>query len=139
MADIPGHLRTCLQMGKIASLAILVSGGIVLQILACALFNNWWPMLSVIMYVLLPMPLLFFAGSDSSSLFNESDNSWINAAKFLTGASTIGSIAIPSILKHAGLIGWGALALDLSSYVVFLVAILCYLCMGDSDDYYSFI
>ncbi|KAL1212970.1 putative vacuolar protein sorting-associated protein 55 [Cardamine amara subsp. amara] len=47
-------------------------------------------MLSVIMYVLLPMPLLFFAGSDSTSLFNESDNSWINAAKFLTGASAVG-------------------------------------------------
>ena len=33
MADIPRHLRACLEMGKIAFLAILVSGGIVLQIL----------------------------------------------------------------------------------------------------------
>ncbi|CAF1929207.1 vacuolar protein sorting-associated protein 55 homolog [Brassica napus] len=140
MADIPRHLRACLDMGKIAFLAILVSGGIVLQILACALYNNWWPMLSVIMYVLLPMPLLFFAGSDSTSLFNESDNSWINAAKFMTGASAVGSIAIPVILKHAGLIGWGALAFDLSSYVVFIVAILSYICVGDdSDNYYSYI
>lgn len=66
--------------------------------------------------------------------------SWINAAKFMTGASAVGSIAIPSILKHAGLIGWGALAFDLSSYVVFLVAILCYICVGDdSDNYYSYI
>uniref|UniRef100_A0A1J3EQB9 Vacuolar protein sorting-associated protein 55-like protein n=1 Tax=Noccaea caerulescens TaxID=107243 RepID=A0A1J3EQB9_NOCCA len=140
MADVPRHIRACLDMGKIAFLAILVSGGIVLQILACALFDNWWPMLSVIMYVLLPMPLLFFAGSDSTSLFSESDNSWISAAKFLTGASAVGSIAIPSILKHAGLIGWGALAFDLSSYVVFVVAILAYICIGDgSDNYYSYI
>lgn len=29
---------------------------------------------AVIMYVLLPMPLLFFAGSDTSSLFSESGN-----------------------------------------------------------------
>lgn len=29
------------------------------------------------MYVLLPMPLLFFAGSDSTSLFNESDNRYV--------------------------------------------------------------
>lgn len=66
--------------------------------------------------------------------------SWINAAKFLTGASAVGSIAIPSILKHSGLIGWGALAFDLSSYIVFLVAILSYVCIGDgNDDYYSFI
>lgn len=78
---------------------------------ACALYNNWWPMLSgelehhwnlnpissvscfysfhwwdfgdksipllfslaVLTYVLLPMPLLFFAGSDDS-IFSESDN-----------------------------------------------------------------
>lgn len=33
MAGLPGHLRTCLHTGKLALLAILVSGGIVLQIL----------------------------------------------------------------------------------------------------------
>ncbi|KAA8525929.1 hypothetical protein F0562_007971 [Nyssa sinensis] len=109
MADLPGYVKACLQMGKLAFLAILVSGGIVLQILACALYNNWWPMLTVITYVILPMPLLFFAGSDASSLFSESGSSWADATKFLTGASAIGSIAIPVILKHAGVIGWGAL------------------------------
>ncbi|GMY29294.1 vacuolar protein sorting-associated protein 55-like [Fagus crenata] len=135
MADLPGYLRACLHTGKLASLAILVSGGIVLQILACALYNNWWPMLSVLMYVLLPMPLLFFAGSDNSSVFSESQSVWVNATKFLTGASTIGSIAIPAILKHAGVIGWGALAMDLSSFFVFVLAIMCYIRMGGDDDY----
>ncbi|CAL1383367.1 unnamed protein product [Linum trigynum] len=103
MADLPGYVRSCLQTGHLAMLAILVSGGIVLQVLACALYNNWWPMLTVVMYVLLPMPLLFFAGSES--VFQESDSSWMNASKFFTGASTVGSIAIPAILKHAGIIG----------------------------------
>ncbi|MED6134482.1 hypothetical protein PIB30_037450 [Stylosanthes scabra] len=126
-------------MGKLAFLAILVSGGIVLQILACALYNNWWPMLSAITYVLLPMPLLFFAGSNGSSVFSESDSSWVNLAKFLTGFSTIGSIAIPSILRHAGVIGWGAFAMELSSFFVFVLAILCFVGMSDEDDYYSMI
>ncbi|XVE65234.1 hypothetical protein DITRI_Ditri07aG0164800 [Diplodiscus trichospermus] len=135
MADLPGYLRTCLHTGKLAVLAILVSGGIVLQILACALYNNWWPMLTVIMYVLLPMPLLFFAGSNGSSLFSESDNSWVSATKFLTGASAVGSIAIPAILKHAGVIGWGALAMEFSSYFIFVLAIMCYIQMNDDDDY----
>ncbi|XP_038687877.1 vacuolar protein sorting-associated protein 55 homolog isoform X1 [Tripterygium wilfordii] len=147
MADLPGYCRACLHTGKLAFLAILVSGGIVLQILsdllcaswqACALYNNWWPMLTVIMYVLLPMPLLFFAGSDSYSLISESDNSWVNATKFLTGASAIGSIAIPTILKHAGVIGWGALAMELSSFFVLVMAIMCYIRMGEDDDYNMF-
>ncbi|CBI33944.3 hypothetical protein VitviT2T_002373 [Vitis vinifera] len=135
MADLPGHVLACLHSGKLAFLAILVSGGIVLQILACALFNNWWPMLTVIMYVLLPMPLLFFAGSDTSSLFSESGNSWVDATKFLTGASAVGSIAIPAILKHAGVIGWGALALELSSFFVIVVAIMCYIQMNSDNEY----
>ncbi|KAL4339774.1 hypothetical protein GQ457_08G025600 [Hibiscus cannabinus] len=139
MADLPGYLRTCLHTGKLALLAILVSGGIVLQILACALYNNWWPMLTVIMYVLLPMPLLFFMGSNAS-LLSESDNGWVNATKFLTGAAAVGSIAIPVILKHAGIICWGALAMELSSYFIFVVAIMCCIRMNNDDDYsYSFL
>lgn len=35
MADLPRHLRACFHTGKLAMLAILVSGGIVLQILVC--------------------------------------------------------------------------------------------------------
>ncbi|KAL5795249.1 hypothetical protein ACOSQ2_000069 [Xanthoceras sorbifolium] len=136
MADLPGYVHACLHTGKLAFLAILVSGGIVLQILACALYNNWWPMLTVIMYVLLPLPVLFLAGSDSSSSFSESNNSWVNATKFLTGASAVGSIAIPVILKHAGVIGWGALLMELSSFFIFVLAIMCYIGTSE-DDYYS--
>ncbi|KAH9620731.1 hypothetical protein KSS87_007675 [Heliosperma pusillum] len=103
---------------------------------ACALYDNWWPMLSVIMYVLVPMPLLFFAGSDASLLFEEASNdSWVNATKFLTGASTIGSIAIPVILKHAGVIGWGALAMQLSSFVVLILSIMCFVTLNADDGY----
>ncbi|CAO2819382.1 unnamed protein product [Amaranthus hypochondriacus] len=136
MAELPGYMVACVQSGKLAFLAILVSGGVVLQILACALYNNWWPMLTVIMYVLLPIPMMFFAGSDTSSLFTESSgNSWLDAAKFLTGASVVGSIAIPTILKHAGIIGWGALVMELSSFFVFILAILCFIKMDDDDAY----
>ncbi|KAM7530942.1 hypothetical protein LguiB_034352 [Lonicera macranthoides] len=138
MADLPGYVIACLHTGKLACLAMLVSGGIVLQILACALYNNWWPMLTVLMYVLLPMPLLFFAGSDASAMLSESGNSWVDATKFLTGASAVGSIAIPVILKHAGVICWGALIMELSSYFIFVLAIVCYIGMH-SDDGYSMI
>ncbi|KAL2901545.1 Vacuolar protein sorting-associated protein 55-like protein [Bienertia sinuspersici] len=146
MADLSGRMVACVQSGKLAFLAILVSGGIVLQILACALYNNWWPMLTdsnglglifaVIMYVLLPMPMMFFVGSDASSLFTESSgNSWFNATKFLTGASVVGSIAIPAILKHAGIICWGALVMELSSFFVFVLAIMCFIKLDDDDGY----
>ncbi|KAF6135361.1 hypothetical protein GIB67_027235 [Kingdonia uniflora] len=138
MADLPRYVIACLHTGKLACLAILVSAGIVLQILACALYDNWWPMLTVSMYVLLPMPLMFFVGSDASSLYTDSGNSWVNATKFLTGASAVGSIAIPFILKHADVIGWGALVMELSSFFIFVSAILCYFQMSNEDEYTMF-
>ncbi|XP_058104195.1 vacuolar protein sorting-associated protein 55 homolog [Magnolia sinica] len=135
MADLPRYVIACLHSGKLAFLAIMVSAGIVLQVLACALYNNWWPMLTVIMYVLLPMPLLFFVGSDTSSLISTNGNGWIDATKFLTGASAVGSIAIPIILKHANVIGWGAMVMELSSFFVFVSAIVCFLQMSNEDEY----
>lgn len=40
MADVPYYVRSCLQSGKLALLAILVSGGIVLQILVAFLTKH---------------------------------------------------------------------------------------------------
>lgn len=41
MADLPGHVLACLHSGKLAFLAILVSGGIVLQILVSSILSCW--------------------------------------------------------------------------------------------------
>ncbi|MBA0678961.1 hypothetical protein Goari_020276, partial [Gossypium aridum] len=107
-------------------------------ILPLRAYANMLQCFAVIMYVPLPMPLMFFAGSDGYSLLSESGNSWANATKFLAGASAIGSIAIPAILKHAGVISWGALAMELSSYFVFVLAIMFYIRMNNDNDYSFF-
>ncbi|KAG0453014.1 hypothetical protein HPP92_025678 [Vanilla planifolia] len=132
------RIFTCLLTGKLALLAIMVTAGIVLQVLACAVYNNWWPMLTVVMYVLMPMPLLFFVGSDSTSLMSSDADSWVNVAKFLTGASIVGSIAIPSILRHSGTICWGAFGMELSSFFVFGLAIVLFLQMNNENNYTLF-
>jgi Vacuolar protein sorting 55 len=48
-------------------LAFSFSLGVLLQLLGCLLWHNWWPMLTAFMYVLVPMPMLFFGGMDSGS------------------------------------------------------------------------
>ncbi|KAK8962063.1 hypothetical protein KSP40_PGU009413 [Platanthera guangdongensis] len=60
---------------------------------------------------------------------------WVDFTKFLTGASVVGSIAIPSILKHAGVICLGALMMELSSFFIFGTAIFLYLVMNREDEY----
>ncbi|MQL88213.1 hypothetical protein Taro_020769 [Colocasia esculenta] len=146
------RLTGCVRTGKLVLLAIMVSAGIVLQFLvrnqtkinlpyetpSPILTLNCAPA-AVLMYVLLPMPLMFFSGSDASSLTSaERSGSWADFTKFLTGASAVGSIAIPSILKHADVIGWGALAMALSSFFSFLLAIVLFLQLSNESDYSLF-
>uniref|UniRef100_A0A0E0FZC1 Uncharacterized protein n=1 Tax=Oryza nivara TaxID=4536 RepID=A0A0E0FZC1_ORYNI len=107
-------------IGWLAGLAFMFSTSILLQILACALYNNWWPMLAALMYVLVPMPCLFFGGGSTQFLTSRDGGGWFNAAKFLTGASAMGSIAIPAILRHAGLIETGAMFIEFTSFFILL-------------------
>ncbi|BBH07606.1 Vacuolar protein sorting 55 family protein, partial [Prunus dulcis] len=83
----PASLPT--KRALVSSMAMTIEASILLQILACALYNNWWPMLSALMYVLVPMPCLFFGGGSTQFLLSRESDGWVNAAKFLTGASTL--------------------------------------------------
>ncbi|XP_027155867.1 vacuolar protein sorting-associated protein 55 homolog [Coffea eugenioides] len=60
---------------------------------------------------------------------------WADVTKFLSGASAVGSIAIPIILKHAGVIGWEAMATELSSFFTFVLAIVCFIGTSEDDGY----
>lgn len=115
----------------IGGLAGSFSLGVLLQILGCVLWHNWWPMLTAFMYVMVPMPYLFFGGGDDST-YNSSAmvSGWIDAGKFLTGFSAVGSIAIPVILFHANKIAGGALAMEIAAVTVLGGTVVAY-------DYYS--
>ncbi|KAK4393954.1 Vacuolar protein sorting-associated protein 55 [Sesamum angolense] len=89
-------------------------------------YSNWWPMLSALMYVLVPMPCLFFGGGSTQFLTSRDGGGWMDAAKFLTGASAVGSVAIPIILRHAGLIGSGAMFIEFTSFFIFVCTVLCF-------------
>ena len=52
------------------------------------------------MYVLVPMPALFF-GTGSMGGGSNLASGWEDAGKFLVGFSAVGSFAIPAILFHA--------------------------------------
>ncbi|XP_003565146.2 vacuolar protein sorting-associated protein 55 homolog isoform X1 [Brachypodium distachyon] len=112
--------------GRLAGLACMFSTSILLQILACALYNNWWPMLAALMYILVPMPCLFFGDGSTRFLTTGEGGAWINAAKFLTGASAMGSLAIPAILRHAGLIETGAMFIEFTSFFILVCTVMCF-------------
>eukprot|EP00243_Klebsormidium_subtile_P000774 TRINITY_DN11294_c0_g1_i1.p1 TRINITY_DN11294_c0_g1~~TRINITY_DN11294_c0_g1_i1.p1 ORF type:complete len:126 (-),score=12.62 TRINITY_DN11294_c0_g1_i1:245-622(-) len=125
-----------MSLQVIAGLAFLFSLGILLQILGCALYNNWWPMLTALMYVMVPMPCLFFGGGSTSDFISaDNETGWEDAAKFLTGFSAVGSIAIPAILRHADLIATGAMFIEFLSFGVLLVTVLLYQRISREDEW----
>ncbi|BBN09858.1 hypothetical protein MPTK1_4g23290 [Marchantia polymorpha subsp. ruderalis] len=136
MADWEAHFAGCLGPCRLAGLAFMFSVGILLQILGCALYNNWWPMLSALMYVMVPMPCLFFGGSSSSDFLSMSEGGdWKDVAKFLTGFSAVMSVAIPAILHHADLIEKGAMLLELLSFAILLCTVILFQKVNQEDDW----
>ncbi|KAM0863769.1 hypothetical protein ACQ4PT_044402 [Festuca glaucescens] len=133
LARSPGRFRAAARLPEmamtvegLAGLACMFSTSILLQILACALYNNWWPMLAALMYIIVPMPCLFFGDGSTRFLSSGEGGAWINAAKFLTGASAMGSLAIPAILRHAGLIETGAMFIEFTSFFILVCTVLCF-------------
>ncbi|KAK2364422.1 Vacuolar protein sorting 55 (VPS55) family protein [Trifolium repens] len=92
-------------------------------------------MLSALMYVVVPMPCLFFGGGSTQFLMSRDGGGWMDAAKFLTGASSVGSIAIPIILKHAQMIETGAMLIELVSFFIFICTVMCFHQASLDDDW----
>ncbi len=63
---------------------------------------------------------------------------WIDAGKFLTGFSAVGSIAIPAILFHAEKITGGALAMELAAVAVLAATAFAYDYLSNDDGSYYY-
>lgn len=63
---------------------------------------------------------------------------WIDAGKFLTGFSAVGSVAIPAILFHAQKITGGALAMELGAVAVLGGTALAADYLHSRDGYYAY-
>eukprot|EP00249_Psilotum_nudum_P007781 c20812_g2_i6 orf=107-385(+) len=83
-------------------------------------------MLTVLMYVMVPMPCLFFGGSSAGLISSRDARDWADAAKFLTGFSAVGSLAIPAILHHAQLMKAEAMYLQFSSFFLLICTVLLF-------------
>jgi Vacuolar protein sorting 55 len=57
-----------------------------LNMQGCILYDNWWPMLTAFLYVLVPMPYMFFGAGSGDSLY--SNDMEIGCAAAAPGFST---------------------------------------------------
>ncbi|URE01960.1 Vacuolar protein sorting 55 containing protein [Musa troglodytarum] len=59
----------------------------------------------------------------------------INAVKFLSRASAVGSTSIPAILRHANLIETGAMLIEFTSFFILVCMALCFHPVSLDEDW----
>ena len=101
-------------------LAFIFSVAIFLHILACALYNNWWPSLILVSYLVAPLPLCLYArAARSESLFDSGGGKaaqhW---AEFTSTSILTLVVGIPFILWHVGVVEGGAALMDLAGFLL---------------------
>ena len=76
------------------------------------------------MYVLVPMPYMFFSGR--SAISSGLSEGWKDTGRFITGFAAVVSFAVPGILFHARVIKTGAFVMELFASAMVLGAGLYY-------------
>ncbi|BGP36929.1 Vacuolar protein sorting-associated protein 55 [Rhodotorula kratochvilovae] len=99
MADSRAGLKTLITLSFVLSLSFL------LIILSCALWGNWLPLLTAVLFTFAPLPNWLCArcaGADDFSA--EYSSGPLDFGHFLTSCFLVSGVALPYVLAHAGVI-----------------------------------
>jgi len=112
------------RLYTLGPLAFLMALGVMLNILACALFGSWWPMIVFVGYVIVP-PLALM-GLYRRKRYN---NVLIDARMFsLTSVSFVCTVCVLMhlLLWHAQITVWQATLLNMIGTPLVFIAIICF-------------
>eukprot|EP01101_Sappina_pedata_P000751 TRINITY_DN10941_c0_g1_i1.p4 TRINITY_DN10941_c0_g1~~TRINITY_DN10941_c0_g1_i1.p4 ORF type:complete len:134 (+),score=36.76 TRINITY_DN10941_c0_g1_i1:87-488(+) len=116
-------------------LALFLSCGIAMNILACTIFenSNWWPIFTVFAYLLAPLPNMI-ASRSGKDMFDRSNGNIEHLAMFLTGALITSGFGIPVVLLHGRVIEPNSMALSLSGGILVYGSLIAYLHFFESKS-----
>ncbi|KAL2918885.1 Vacuolar protein sorting-associated protein 55 [Polyrhizophydium stewartii] len=115
-------------MKTILALAFLLACGILSVILSCALDSNWLPLVSVLLFLLAPLPNAVCKRAAGSSDFMSEDNSGLlDTGYFMTAFFVVSGLALPVVLNHSGAITSLALILSLCGGSLIYLTVLGYM------------
>ena len=148
-----------MQLFQILLLALLCSLSIFMHILACALWQNWFPAITCaplsssrraparrsrttstalagLGYLLAPLPIALYNMSSGDSLLSESNKSGQHWAEFFSTFLISLVVGTPFVMMHTGLIASGAVFMTLSGFVlaVATVALLAFFSRAEAQD-----
>ena len=121
----------------LVGLAVLLATGVMLNILACALFaHGWWTFFVVFAYIGAPLPDLLCKNCTTRSEDDEEEEvgcrtccilGWQDGAYFVTGFLLISGLALPLVLAHNLVVGLPTMIMSLIGGLCIYVSVACYL------------
>ncbi|GAA5890926.1 hypothetical protein JCM6882_008858 [Rhodosporidiobolus microsporus] len=92
-------------------LSFVLAVSFLLVILSCALWSNWLPLLTAVIFALAPLPNFLSSRCSGADDFSADYTSApLDLGHFLTSCFLVSGVALPFVLAHAGVIaptaGW---------------------------------
>jgi len=107
-----------MELGRLSTVLVLfvlalgLAGGVTSNIVACIVWDNWWPLFVLGAFLLASLPNVFMGWCSEweTDFMDDRSRSWQDVAYFLTGVFLASGFGIPFIMKHALVIElWPAL------------------------------
>ena len=107
---------------KLTILSIICTLGVGCLLLACILPNSYWPLLNLLFYVFLPVPVVIATACNRYG----SSTSPSELALFITGILFVSTFGLPVIIHLKGYIGVFGLIFSLASNIIFICTAIVY-------------
>ncbi|BGP13003.1 hypothetical protein JCM10213_007993 [Rhodosporidiobolus nylandii] len=86
-------------------LSFVLAVSFLLVILSCALWSNWLPLLTAVIFALAPLPNFLCTRCAANDEFSaEYSSGPVDFGHFLTSIFLVSGVALPYVLAHAGVI-----------------------------------
>jgi len=122
MDDGGGGINIKVMIG----LAFALSVGLLCNILACALWDNWWPLFAAVAYFFAPVPNMICSRCGSDPL-DQSGRNFKDMGFFLTGTLVVSGFGILVVLAHSEVIQIGAMFLALGGGLIIYATIIVFI------------
>ncbi|ODQ59917.1 hypothetical protein WICANDRAFT_30225 [Wickerhamomyces anomalus NRRL Y-366-8] len=111
---------------KIIFLAGFLAAGFLLIILSCALWNNWYPLYVVGIFLAAPIPNAIFSRTEFDDFMSDSSSATNDFAKFLTGTLVLSGLALPIVLYHVRLVVLPATVMSMTGGLIVYTSIIVF-------------
>ena len=109
-------------MGSLVGLLLpagLLSLSLFVHILSCALYNNWWPMIALLLYLLMLIPLAVLM-REGESAFEPGSAASKHWSIFVLSTLITLVVGVPIVMYHVDVIESGPVFLSLSGFVLLI-------------------